>query len=372
MEKRILIFIICICVLIIPLSIAIFCLKNDTSNSNSISSEKETNDAIDFYTIKSAPEFKYRSIYNTQYKITNEEELEMFYELYDEFEFEKQCDFDKSTLFVETCTYDESVDWYFKNVNINEKVEFDIETNEPEYSLDAFSYYFNVATIPNNMLEGVNTDDWRSPIDVDNEFKDLYTEYTIHINSNDLDFEDSLSIIEENINDIGNILLTSYEQATYLESYLSDASGSYYSLTSYDEEATNKLLENIDNLGNGMNAYIAGEYYKEREEADYQEFKNKLNEMPTQYYEIELTAASKGLDFYESGKSEEIVQMLNPDETNDDTHGTEDVGLGLVFNEFDIEQLKTNVDIVSEHQTEWNLSKYYVMIYWKYNSTDEA
>lgn len=61
-------------------------------------------------------------------------------------------------------------------------------------------------------------------------------------------------------------------------------------------------------------------------------------------------------------KGKEIAEMLNSDEIIQNSNGH----LNIKINDFNIEKIESNMNIISQYTTEWSLKDYYIDVYWKY------
>lgn len=275
MKKNIIVLIICLLVLAFSIGIIIFKLTN-----NNVSNDSREETSIDFFAMQTHGGFN-DITRNTKYKITNQEELEMFYTLYDGFELSKEYDLSKNTIFIQTEVYGSgSVNVKFDGVNINKRVKFYTTTNSPEIGTTDMAYWYLVAIIPNTKLKGIDIDEWKSPVDINNSFKN---EYTISIESPNLDLKDSLSIVEKTVNDIGSIIIEDYH-------YSHSENKKIYTLISYDEKISKQLIQKINNEGNGMKAELFST--EKKDEIEYKEFQDRLSKKITPYYHINLWSNS--------------------------------------------------------------------------------
>lgn len=339
--KKIITLIISILILVTLVGLLIFKLNGDENNIFN----KSNDPSVDFYAIKTHGGFN-DVVWNTMYKITNEDELEMFYKLYDGFYLSKDnYDLSKNTIFIETLEYGSgSVSVDFKGVSINKNVKFKVSTDRPEIGTCDMAYWYLVAIIPNTKLNGVNVTAWKSPIDVNNS---LQHEYIITIECDDLDLKDSLNIIEKAVNDTGNIKIQRYH-------YSPTDNKKSCTLISYDEKISEQLIQNINNQENGMIAQIYSTSIKD--ENEYKFFQETLNKTVRQDYQINLWSAKITTE-----KGKEIAEMLNSDEIVQNGNGH----LNIKFNDFGIEKIESNISIISQHITEWSVKDYYIDISWR-------
>ena len=147
--KKIITLIISILILVTLVGLLIFKLNGDENNIFNKSSDP----SVDFYAIKTGYGFNYL-LSNTMYKITNEDELEMFYTLYDGFYLSKDdYDLSQNTIFIEPRIYGSgSISVDFKGVSINEKVNFEVRENRPSVGTCDVAFWYLVAIIPNTKL----------------------------------------------------------------------------------------------------------------------------------------------------------------------------------------------------------------------------
>lgn len=337
--KKIITLIISILILVTLVGLLIFKLNGDENNIFNKSSDS----SVDFYAIKTGDGFNYL-LSNTMYKITNEDELEMFYKLYDGFSLSKDdYDLSQNTIFIEPRIYGSgSISVDFKGVSINEKVNFEVRENRPSVGTCDVAFWYLVAIIPNTKLNGVDVTEWKSPIDVNNS---LWHEYIITIECNDLDLKDSLNIIEKVVYDIGNIKIQRYH-------YSPADNKKSCTLISYDEKISEQLIQNINNQENGMVAQIY--YTRIIDEGDYKFLKRTLNKTIRQDYQINLRSAKITTE-----KGKEIAEMLNSDVIEQDSNGC----LEIKFNDYSIEKIESNISIISQQITEWS-EKDYIDISW--------
>lgn len=104
------------------------------------------------------------------------------------------------------------IDLELTYVNIGSNLEFNIEkkypfperTDSSQYVLTADTkYWFLTAIVPKVNLIGVNLDDWKSPIDVNNGLK---KQYVVLITCDNISPTISYKIINNIKNNIGNII----------------------------------------------------------------------------------------------------------------------------------------------------------------------
>lgn len=200
MKKILIVLVICILIMIILVSLMIFKLNREKDNPNLYGSSDDV--TIVFFSIKTSSGFN-NIVENTKYRITNEVELDMFHILHNGFNLSKKYDLSKNTIFIQTQIHSAGniiVD--FNGVSINKEVKFNINTKRPKAVEPLMAYWYLVAVVPNTKLNDVNINEWKSPIDVNNNLKN---EYTLTTESNNLDLRSSLGIAEKLVNDIGNI-----------------------------------------------------------------------------------------------------------------------------------------------------------------------
>lgn len=277
------VLVISIVILIILVGLCIFKLNGENLFDNS------DNVSIDFFAMKTHSGFN-DTVRNTKYKITNQEELEMFYNLYKGFKLSKDYNLSNNTIFIQTQAFGSgSVSVDFKEVSINKEVEFKINTEIPEIGTMDMAYWYLVAIVPNTELKGVDVNEWKSPVDVNNS---LRNEYTVIIESTNLDLRNSLNIVEKIVEDIGKIKIQKYH-------YSPIDNKKTYTLISYDEKISEQLVQSINNQGNGMRAEIFSTRIKD--ETEYEKFKEKLNQIGTPYYHIHLW--SNAINNYKSWRN---------------------------------------------------------------------
>lgn len=270
MKKVVIVLVISILILITLVGLCIFKLNGENLSDNS------DNVSIDFFAMKTHSGFN-DTVRNTKYKITNQEELEMFYTLYKGFKLSKDYNLSNNTIFIQTQAYGSgSVSVDFKGVSINKEVEFKLSTKMPEIGTMDMAYWYLVAIVPNTKLNGVNVNEWKSPVDVNNS---LRNEYTVTIESTNLDLRNSLNIVEKIVEDIGNIKIQQYH-------YSPTDNKKTYTLISYDEKISEQLVQSINNQGNEMRAEIFSTRIKD--ETEYEKFQEELNQIGTPYYQINL------------------------------------------------------------------------------------
>lgn len=61
-------------------------------------------------------------------------------------------------------------------------------------------------------------------------------------------------------------------------------------------------------------------------------------------------------------KGKEIAELLKSDEILQNSNGH----LNIKINDFNIEKIESNMNIISQHRTKWSLKDYYIDVYWKY------
>ena len=101
---------------------------------------------------------------NSKYKITNQQELDMI--CTDEFKLSNEYDLSNNTIFIQTQKYGSgSITIDFQSVNIDKSVEFKFTYNKPKIGTTDMVCWYLVAIIPNTKLDGVNIDEWKSPLE---------------------------------------------------------------------------------------------------------------------------------------------------------------------------------------------------------------
>ncbi len=132
------------------LIIGIFIFAYSQSDDNRIISSKKT---ISSYN---------RSIMTTQFKITNQEELDAFCELFPDFTLYNVPNFNKKSIFIKLYkVYIYDYDYTLTDKLIIDAVEF---PSSDDYKND----YLIVLEIPKSQLKNVNLNNWTSPIKVKN------------------------------------------------------------------------------------------------------------------------------------------------------------------------------------------------------------
>lgn len=61
-------------------------------------------------------------------------------------------------------------------------------------------------------------------------------------------------------------------------------------------------------------------------------------------------------------KGKEIAELLKADKITKNSNGH----LNIKFNNFNIEKIESNINIISQNQTEWNLKDYYIDVFGEY------
>lgn len=336
--KKVVIKLLVICILILMTLLGLLIVKLN-----------ENNRPTDFFAMHTYNGFN-DIIKNTKYKITNQKELEMFYTLYNGFKLSKDYNLSKNTIFIQTQAHGSgSISVNFNGVSIDKEVKFDVSTDIPKICTMDMAYWYLVAIVPNTKLNGVNVNEWRSPIDVNNS---LCNEYTVFVECTNFDLENSLNIVEKAVKDIGDIKIKEYN-------YSPIDNKKSYMLISYDEKISNKFVQSINNQENGMRAEIFST--KIKDESEYKNFQETLNQPGKPFYQINLWSAEYlGGITYEKG--EEIAEMFNADEILQNTNGH----LNIKINDFSIEKVKSNMNIISQYKTEWVLKDYRIDVHWEY------
>lgn len=206
----------------------------------------------------------------------------MFCEFYKGFKLSKEYNLENNTMFIQTEVYGTSgMGGEFSKVNIDKEVEFVITSDEgTETGITVVTYVYFVAIIPNTTLNGVNTNQWKSPIFLNNS---LRNEYVVVIESDNLDFKTSLNIIEKKVSDVGNIKIQQYH-------YSLRDNVARYMLISYDKTTCNQLIQNINTQVNGMQSMMLGA--SQKDETEYKKFQETLNQSATLDYRIDLWSDS--------------------------------------------------------------------------------
>lgn len=131
---------------------------------NIITDKKESNDnKITFYELKTSEYFP--DINNGKYYINSLEELNNFYSLYSDILNINVNYLNDNSLFINTIEVSSgSISIKLRDVNLdNNKVNFVINREVPEVGTDDMAFWYLVAIIPNDMLNGVNISDWNKP-----------------------------------------------------------------------------------------------------------------------------------------------------------------------------------------------------------------
>lgn len=314
-----------------------------------------TNDtSIDFFAVQTHSGFN-DVLMNSKYKIINQQELDIFNELYKGFELSNKYDLSNNTIFIQTQVCGSgSISIDFKRVNIDKNVEFKFTSTSPEIGTMDMAYWYLVAIVPNTQLNGVNIDEWKSPIDVKDS---LITEYTISIKSESLSLINSLNIIKRELNNIGNIKITKYREV--IDNYSNHADNTkYYSLLSYDKECANLLVENINNMDTDLKAELSS---AERNIIDYHDFQKSIFNEANISYEIVLHCRNSlgGFD-----NREQIIDIMKPDELS--RANSSNGKLTCIFNNSSVNNFEKTIKTIQQYEEEWNLSYYEISVYWKY------
>lgn len=149
------------------------------------------------------------------FKITNQEELDLFKILYIDCELKKDYDLSKNTLFIKYNFVNDTVNDYlfFGAFERNKSVEFsDFCYSFSSTSLCLSGYNYYVAVIPNWRLKKLNLAEWKSPFELfDSDPK--YCSGEFYVECEELEFGESYTIIEESIKNIEGIRLNYYSDS---------------------------------------------------------------------------------------------------------------------------------------------------------------
>lgn len=344
--KRVIIRILAIVVLIAILIIGIVIASLHRRKPSTVDIANE------FFTVKTSHSFN-QVLDDDYYKITNEEELNTFKELYQGFETDKKIELKDHTVFIQTVERGSGSDSItFEDVVIDSKLTFKYSVDAPEVSTADMAYWYLVAIVPNSNLEGVNTDNWKSPIDVKNSQKILYT---IKIDCSNIDLEEAFTEVQEKIKDIAEIKLSRF---TYLNT---DDSKIFY-VESFNLDSVNKVISEINSSEKDIKAEISSNVFVS--EQNYNSFNENLKKEPTISYNLFLR--SNAIDNYTSWgitteKGKEIASLLEADETIQNSNGS----LNLKYNNLDVAKMKERLQTISDHKTEWVILEYFADVYWK-------
>lgn len=152
-----------LCIVIAIIAIVLIFEKTNTNNKES---------SIEFFSLKTHAGFN-ESFMNSKFKITSKQEFDTFQSLYGGFELSNQYDLSRNTIFIQTESCGSgSINIKFKKVKITkDDVEFIYSSNNPQTGTMDMAYWYFVAIIPNTKLEGINIENWKSPIDIYNNLK---------------------------------------------------------------------------------------------------------------------------------------------------------------------------------------------------------
>lgn len=302
MKKPIMILVLCFAVIVIVLSAILIKFKADAQKSqnenkvnyNSKSEiEKEVenelnenttlkNEAkkdnkegkIEFYSIKTTSGFS-KEFDNIGYKIVSDEELNVFSSMFKGFELSKEYDLSENTIFIEleTDSGDSVID--INDVKVDKIVYFDIAKKSGK--TEDIAYWYLIAIIPNDMLEGVNTNSWKLPTEVK---ESIISEYKITVSSSDFNFIDFKNLVGEIVDSLD-------EMKTEECRLISHNNRDEYILVTYNKEICDELIEKIEKLDEGLEAEVD---ISNKNKSDYNQFKKELKKSPSQYYDIYLTS----------------------------------------------------------------------------------
>ena len=110
---------------------------------------------------------------------------------------------------------------------------------------------FLTAIVPKVNLIGVNLDDWKSPIDVNNGLK---KQYAVLITCDNISPTISYTIINNIKNNIGIIIFQTYECS---DAYNKGEYHANYTLKTFDKDSYKQLITSINNMNNGTKASLS-------------------------------------------------------------------------------------------------------------------
>lgn len=123
----------------------------------------ESNDKLTFYTLQTHQYSNNNP--NNKYYINSIDELNQFYSVYTN-KLNINIDYLKdNSIFIETMQVSSgSITIKLLDVNFeNSKVNFVIDKNIPEIGTDDMAFWYLVAIIPNDKLQGLNLKEWKRP-----------------------------------------------------------------------------------------------------------------------------------------------------------------------------------------------------------------
>lgn len=151
-------------IMLVSLSIIFVLYSHKKTNNKEI---KTNNEEIKCYSFKTHGEFnKSLGRKNQKYKIRNKKEFETFKKLFKGFPMTYQYNLSEYTIFIQIQIEGSGSNKVnLKNVKLNDKVMFIIDTNKPSVGTCDMAYWYLVAVIPKNKLNKINVDEWKSPND---------------------------------------------------------------------------------------------------------------------------------------------------------------------------------------------------------------
>ena len=360
-KKKILLIIIILIALIASISLVFF--KINRSNQNI-----KDDPSIERYAIQTGSGYN-EIVPVIKYRINSNDELDAFCKMYGGFKLKNNYDLTKNTIFIETDVCGSgSVKCELEKVSIKEKVEFGIKIDNPKNggTMDIAYWYF-VAIIPNEKLQGVNIDDWVTPIFARDKY--IKNEYRCYVESTDLS---NLRNIREKINEIGNIKISYYnyyneDKQHYYEYseydykvFLFHAKTHSYTLISYDENSINKLVEYINN--NELGVSVVGIEEHGMSNKDYNEkieSFNTQNNLLEPKYEIRVHFYFMYMYNHEKEVIERLNLLLIPD--NIETDKRESGTIVLSYNDLTPSELLEKIELISNNYENWErFEEFYV------------
>jgi hypothetical protein len=328
MNKKKIILIASIVLAIIVIGITIFLIWKNTP--------------VEHFAIKTSSGYN-TNIKNTKFRITNNDELKEFCNLYKGFELSKDYDLTNNTMFIQTEEYGSgSIKVDFNGVIINRELKFDYTSHASGIGTMDMAYWYLVAVVPNAKLIGTNVSEWVTPT----ELNSIYNkEYLIEVRCTGLKIRDSLNTINKVVNETGDV---------YIRNYSSEKGSNYYYLVTYNEEKCNQFIEKISSKNKSMSAKISS--VKEKDKSEYNDFFKKVKENKKPFYYITLES-----DIINNNEvTNEIVNKLG-------ANGIKDFGYQkkqLSFQEFTIEKIEKQLNIISQYQKEWKIRSTSIIINW--------
>lgn len=352
MKKKTVIILICLISLMALICLFIFIRSFYTSSNQIECFEQKTNSyALDSYGREGPKKFK----------ISNQEELNVLKDLVGNYKVPNGFNPNKNTMFVQVERMGSGqIDLELTDVNIGLNLEFNIEKKYPfpegadltQYALTTDTKYcFLTAIVPQVDLIGVNLDDWESPIDVNNGLKE---QYVVEITCDNISPTISYKIVNNIINNIGNIIFQTYECS---DAYNEGEYYANYTLKTFDKDAYKQLITSINNMNNGMKAVLSDSGIVDI--SYYEDFQNKIINQVTPYGTIKLSSPNTSKRITEE-KGNEIAQLFNADEITLNSYGT----LWMELNNFDINQVENKLNLIHQNMDNWNVYSYVIKIYW--------